>query len=105
MSQIPATHGPTATTTWPAAIGPALVCTPVTAPEPSISKPVTSTPSSIVAPAARALAARPCIESLLNAKPPWRSCRHTLSPGARQSPKSERMWALTSASPRISWES
>ena len=43
-------HGPTATTTCSTAIGPAEVCTRVTAPEPSSSKPVTSTPSSISRP-------------------------------------------------------
>ena len=62
-------------------------------------------PSSISAPAARAFEASPSIESRLKAKPPGRSCRQTLSPGARQSANSERMWAATSASPRISSDS
>jgi hypothetical protein len=66
-------------------MGPALVCTRSTAPELSRSKPRTSTPSTIVAPAARAFAARPCIDSLLKAKPPACSCRQTVSPFARQS--------------------
>ena len=52
----------------------------VTAPEPSRSKPVTSTPSTISAPAARALSASPSIDSRLNANPPRCSCRQTVSP-------------------------
>ncbi len=83
-----ATHGPTATITWSTLIGPSLVCTRFTAPESSRSKPVTSTPSAISAPARSAFDARPWIDSLLNAKPPRCSCRQTLSPGARQSGKS-----------------
>jgi hypothetical protein len=67
MSHNDATHGPTATTTWSTATSPRLVCTVVTAPDPSSSKPVTSTPSAIRAPAARALSASPCIDSWLNA--------------------------------------
>ena len=54
-----AIHGPTATTTCSTSIGPALVSTRVTAPEPSSSKPVTSTPSAIRAPAASAFDASP----------------------------------------------
>ena len=77
----------------------------MTAPDSSCSKPVTSTPSSIEAPAARAFDASPSIESRLNAKPPWCSCRQTLSPGARQSGNSVRMCSATSASPVISSES
>ena len=42
---------------------------------------MTSTPSSISAPAARAFEARPSIDSRLNAKPPRLSCRQTLRPG------------------------
>ena len=65
FSHSPAIQGPTATTTCSGAIGPALVSTRVTAPEPSSSKPMTSTPSSMVAPASRALEASPSIESRL----------------------------------------
>ena len=71
-------------------MSPAFVWTVVTAPELSLSKPVTSTPSTICAPAARALSARPCIDSLLNAKPPACSCRQTVRPWARQSGYSPR---------------
>ena len=73
-----------------------------TAPDSSNAKPVTSTPSAIEAPAARAFEASPSIDSRLNAKPPGRSCRQTVSPRARQSPNSELMWAATSSSPTIS---
>src|SRR3954463_5356228 len=82
-SHIPPIHGPTATTTCSTATSPALVVTVVTAPEASDSKPVTSTPSTICAPAARALSASPSIDSRLNANPPACSCRQTVSPGAR----------------------
>ena len=58
-----------------------------------VEKPVTSTPSTIDAPAARALSASPSIDSRLKAKPPTRSCRQTVSPSARQSPNRPRMWA------------
>ena len=44
ISQIFAIQGPTATTTCSTAMSPAVVCTRVTAPELSNSKPVTSTP-------------------------------------------------------------
>ena len=84
-SQSRGVHGPAATTTCSAAIGPDEVSTLVAAPDPSSTKPVTSTPSSISAPAARAFEARPSIDSRLNAKPPRLSCRQTLRPGARQS--------------------
>ena len=104
-SQSLGVHGPAATTTRSTAIGPDEVSTWVTAPDPSSSNPVTSTPSSISRPAARAFEASPSIESRLNAKPPGRSWRQTLSPGARQSGNSSSMWAATSASPRISSES
>ena len=50
------TQGPTATTTCSAWMSPRSVCTVVTAPEPSVSKPVTVTPASSRAPAARAFA-------------------------------------------------
>ena len=51
-----AIHGPTAMTIWSAWMAPVVVSTRVTAPEPSDEKPVTSTPVSMVAPAARAKA-------------------------------------------------
>ena len=102
ISQSEAIHGPTATTTWSTSMVPCVVCTAVTAPESSRSNPVTSTPVRISAPAARAFSARPSIDSRLNAYPPACSCRHTVRPGARQSPYSERMWAATSSSPTYS---
>ena len=42
------------------------------------------------------------MDSLLKAKPPAFSCRHTVSPGARQSAYSERMWRSTASAPRCS---
>ena len=80
-----AIQGPTAITTCSTSIGPALVWTAVTAPEPSSSNPVTSTPSAISRRPTRALSARPRIDSWLKAKPPACSCRQTLRPSARQS--------------------
>src|SRR4051794_37999137 len=104
ISQSEAIHGPTATTTCSTATSPALVCTVVTAPELSLSNPVTCTPPTICAPAARALSARPSIDSRLNAKPPACSWRQTVRPGARQSGYSELMCSNTSRSPVCSSE-
>ena len=88
---IRAIQGPTATMTCSTFTSPSLVFTRVTAPESSSSKPVTSTPSAISAPATSAFLARPSIDSLLNAKPPRCSCRQTDRPGARQSGNIARM--------------
>ena len=74
---------------------PAFVTTGVTALRVVEPKPVSSTPSTISAPARRAFSARPSIDSLLNAKPPACSCRQTVSPGARQSEYRLRMWRST----------
>ena len=102
MAHSAAIQGPTATTTCSTSIEPGAGGDAATAPELVEREAVTSTPSAISAPAARALEASPSIDSRLNAKPPGRSCRQTVSPRARQSPNSARMWAPTSSSPTIS---
>ena len=83
MLQTRAIHGPGATTTVSHSSRPALVAIAVTPPSPS-SKPTTSTPSRISAPAPRARSARWRTVCIASAQPPRRSCS-TASTGASQS--------------------
>ena len=98
-------HGPGAMTTCsPTSTRPADVSTAVIEPSGASSKPVTSTPAMTVTPTSAHLPSSPRTESMLKAKPPWCSCRHVVTPRARQSGKSPFMCSSTSASPKISSE-
>ena len=101
MAQNRFAQGPGAITSCsPTAMRPWSVSTAVTLSSEPSSKPVTSVWEWIWTPSARHLSRRPATDSRLNAKPPWCSCRHTVTPFARQSGKSSFMCASTSASPR-----
>ncbi len=95
-------HGPGATTTCsPTAIGPCSVSTAVTV---SSSAELEAGHLGVASGSGRpprgTCRAGPCTDSRLKAKPPWCSCRQTVTPFARQSGKSAFMCASTSASPR-----
>ena len=81
-------HGPGATTSCsPISRRPRLVSTAPTVPSPASSSALTSTPVRISTPSSRHFPASPSTDSRLKAKPPWCSCRHAVTPCARQSGK------------------
>src|SRR5579872_621777 len=95
------TQGPTPTTTKSHLIFPLSVTTVVTAPLLSLRNPITLTPAMILTPFACALLARPCIDTLLLAYPPFFSCSTEVTPFACQSAKRPFMYVNESLSPSI----